>query len=31
MDQLEEVLGAPQVLEPMGAQVAQGGAVRELV
>jgi hypothetical protein len=31
MDQLEEVLGAPQVLEPMGAQVAQGGPVRELV
>jgi len=31
VDQLEELLRPPQILEPMGAEVHQGGAVGKLV
>jgi hypothetical protein len=31
VDQLEQLLRPPQVLEPMGAELQQGGTVRQLV
>jgi hypothetical protein len=31
VNQLEVLLGPPQILEPMGAEVHQGGAVRKLI
>jgi hypothetical protein len=31
VDQLEELLRPPQILEPMSAELEQGGAVRQLV
>src|SRR5215204_5330719 len=31
VEQLEELLGSPQILEPMGAEVQEAGTVRELV
>jgi hypothetical protein len=31
VDQLEQLLGPPQILEPMGAELQQGGTVRQLV
>jgi hypothetical protein len=31
VNQLEELHGPPQILQPMGAEVHEGGAVRKLI